>query len=171
MFHWPQAWSGASIVVLELVPIVVAAAVWGWQWQGVCFHSDNECVVSMVNKGSSSDSALSHLMRCLSFFAAFFRFNFTALHVLNEAADALSQGNVHLFHSLVPQAGVESPVPAQLWELLVIKRPDWGSADWTNLFRGCLATVLLINNVNICIRMETLFSILWPVWLTALTSG
>ena len=56
----------ANIAVVELVPIMVAAA-WGWQWQGVCFHSDNECVVSVVNKGSSSDSALSHLMRCLSF--------------------------------------------------------------------------------------------------------
>lgn len=148
MFSWPQAWSGASIAVLELVPIVVAAAVWGWQWQGqgVCFHSDNEGVVSVVNKGSSSDSSLSHLMRCLSFFAAFFRFNFSALHipgVLNEAADALSRGNTHLFHSLIPQVGVESPVPAQLRELLVTKRPDWGSADWTRLFRGCLATVLL----------------------------
>ena len=52
-FRWPEPWLETSIAVLELVPIVVAAAIWGWQWCGqkVCFHSDNEASVSVVNKG------------------------------------------------------------------------------------------------------------------------
>ena len=50
--------------------MVVAATLWGDNWQGklVCFHSDNEAVVSVLNKGHAQDIALTHLMRCLAFF-------------------------------------------------------------------------------------------------------
>lgn len=145
--RWPDAWTGSSIAVLELVPVVVAAALWGWQWCGrlVCFHSDNEAVVRAVSKGYSPDQSLIHLLRCLAFFAAYFGFQFSAVHVpgvLNQAADALSRGNIQLFRSLFPQAGVESPIPEVLLRLLVTTRPDWGSPGWTSLLVGCLATVL-----------------------------
>ena len=40
-FRWPmaEAWSRASIAVLELVPIIVASAIRGWQWQGQSLFS------------------------------------------------------------------------------------------------------------------------------------
>ena len=177
-FRWPmaEALSGASIAVLELVPIVVASAIWGWQWRGqrVCFHSDNDSVVRVVNKGYSPDPALIHLMRCLSFFAAYFRFHFVALHVpgvLNEAADALSRGNLALFCSLVPQGCTESPVPAQLHSLLVTQRPNWGSSDWINASCSEVAwqRCVPIHFLSLRIWVEALLSILQFVWFAALT--
>ena len=47
---WPQSWSAASISAKELVPIVVAAAIWGPHWSGshVLFHCDNEAVVTVI---------------------------------------------------------------------------------------------------------------------------
>ena len=41
-----------SIAVRELIPVAIAAAVWGAQWQGsiVMFHSDNKSVVGALNR-------------------------------------------------------------------------------------------------------------------------
>jgi hypothetical protein len=43
------------ITVQELVPIVIAAAVWGKAWQGktVQVWCDNQAVISIINRGSS----------------------------------------------------------------------------------------------------------------------
>lgn len=52
------AWGGpvakSSITVKELVPIVVAAAIWGRSWVGgiVLARCDNAAVVAMINKGN-----------------------------------------------------------------------------------------------------------------------
>ena len=45
------------MAILEVVLIMVASAIWVWQWkdQRVCLHSDNETVVRVVNKGYSLD--------------------------------------------------------------------------------------------------------------------
>ena len=109
-----MAWRERSIATLELIPIVIAAALWGPQWhsQVVLFHSDNVAVVCDINRMFSSNSSLIHLLRCLSFYAAYFGFHFKAEHVpgvKNSAADALSCNNVHLFLSLVPQVLARSP--------------------------------------------------------------
>ena len=127
-----------SIAAKELVPVVVAAAVWGHQWERrcVCFKSDNSAVVSVLQHRSAHDPLLSHLLRCLAFYAALFHFHFGAAHILgvqNTAADAISRNNTALFSSLFPQIPrVEVPQP--VLELLVTRTPDWGSRDWTNTF-------------------------------------
>ena len=78
---WPDSMNEPSIAVhvMELIPVVIAASIWGSRCQGqlVCFHSDNVAVVCDVSKDFSADKALIHLLRCLSFFAAFFRFQYT----------------------------------------------------------------------------------------------
>ena len=84
-----------------------------------------------------------HLLRCLAFYAAYFRFQFYATHVpgaLNTAADALSRNNMSLFTSLVPQ-GQQLCVPAVVLDLLVHVRPDWGSNSWTSFFTRSLTMV------------------------------
>ena len=47
---WPEPWFTVSIAAKELVPIVIAAVLWGHGWSGkhVCFHCDNEAVVLMI---------------------------------------------------------------------------------------------------------------------------
>ena len=47
----PEDWHAVHITAKELVPIVIAAAVWGPQWtqKCVCFRSDNIAVVDLLN--------------------------------------------------------------------------------------------------------------------------
>lgn len=140
--RWPASWSDIDIAVKELVPIVIAAALWGHLWyrKHIRFHCDNAAVVDILKKRSARNAVAHHLLRCLYFYAAFYQFDHSAEHVpgvLNIAADALSRDNIHFFSSLVPQA-VQSQVSSQLLDLLVTQRPDWGSQHWTSLFIGTL---------------------------------
>ena len=143
---WPQSWEAMDISAKELVPVVVAAALWGSRWGGqhVCFHSDNMAVVSVLTTGTARSAPLMHLLRCFSFFSAYFCFSFSAKHipgVMNAAADALSRNHLDLFYTLVPQVN-QFKIPACLMDLLVNTMPDWGSAAWTKLFTDSLAEVL-----------------------------
>ncbi len=146
--QWPASWSGVSIAVKELIPIVVSAALWGQNWSGSCilFRSDNQAVVSCLSSRSARDPHLAHLLRCLFFLEARFRFEHKAKHIAgctNTAADALSRNRVAEFFSLVPQAPRSSqPVPSALAELLWDKTINWTSARWTVLFRDTLQMVL-----------------------------
>ena len=60
-FGWFKlAWRGpASITVKELVPVVLASAVWGPYWSGlhICFHSDNSAVVALLQSLTSRNHA------------------------------------------------------------------------------------------------------------------
>ena len=103
--QWPESWASIHIAAKELVPIVCAAAIWGTRSR-ICFRSDNMAVVEVLRSRTSRDDLLMHLLRCLVFYAAYFRFDFVADHIprtRNTAADAISRNNLPLFHSLVPQ--------------------------------------------------------------------
>lgn len=137
--EWPASWAPFHIAAKELVPIVIAAALWGREWKRscICFRSDNMAVVSILKSRTSKDQLLMHLLRCLVFYAAFYRFQFVAEHVpgvLNTAADAISRNNTSLFLSLAPPQIPHITIPQSVLELLVIGRPNWGSNEWTRLF-------------------------------------
>ena len=141
---WQEDWRSVHITAKKLLSIVVAAAVWGphWSRQRNCFRSDNMAVVELLKSQMSQDQLLMHLLRCLAFYAAYFRFQFCANLVpgtQNIAADALSCNNMLLFTSLVPQ-GQQSHVPSTICDLLVHTRPDWDSQAWTGLFTRSLTT-------------------------------
>ena len=53
---WPASWVSIDISVKELVPVVVAAALWGEKWlqRHVCTHSDNMAVVSVIKSVTTS---------------------------------------------------------------------------------------------------------------------
>ena len=136
--QWPESWQSVHITAKELIPIVIAAAVWGGQWsrKRICFRCDNMAVVDLLKSNTSQDRLLMHLLRCLAFYSAYFRFQCVAVHVPgihNTAADALSRNNMSLFASLVPQ-GQQIIIPPPVLNLLVHDRPDWGSQTWTRLF-------------------------------------
>ena len=61
-----------EIMVKELLPIVVAVACWGKEWQGkaVVAWCDNMAVVAIVNSWSSRKAEAMHLRRCLAFLEA-----------------------------------------------------------------------------------------------------
>ena len=68
---------------LELVPIALAAGMWGKQWNGknIMAYCDNEVVVASLNKGDSREEECMHLMRYLAFFQAKFNFTLYAQHI------------------------------------------------------------------------------------------
>ena len=53
-----------NIATKELIPIVLAAAMWGKVWQGqvVCCCCDNEAVVVVLNRRTSRDQDLMYLL-------------------------------------------------------------------------------------------------------------
>lgn len=129
-----------NITIKELLPIVVAAALWGSQWAGKTIQAqcDNIAVVAMVNARSCCETEAMHLLRCLAFLEAKYSFLLWASHIpgaQNTLADALSRDKQSLFHSLYPQANQEPvAIPAALLDVLVITKPDWTSLAWTQLW-------------------------------------
>ena len=105
--EWPEIWLPVHITAKELLPIVIASALWGNQWKCkcICFRSDNMAVVDILKSRTSRDQLRIHLLRCLVFYAAFYRFNFVSEHVpgvLNTAADAISRNNVSILTHRCP---------------------------------------------------------------------
>jgi hypothetical protein len=93
-------------------------------------------VVAAINKCSAKDHELVHFIRCLYLYSAFHKFNFSSVHIPgshNKAADALSLQVITDFSSFIPQIQ-RIPVPTSIEELLLHKRPDWISDEWTRLF-------------------------------------
>ena len=137
---WVDPVKESHITVKELIPIVVAAAIWGDKWAGgtVRVRCDNMAVVAIINKETSQDKEVMHLVRCLAFIRARFQFRIYAVHVPgveNTMADALSRNNRVLFMSLHPQAQQSpAPIPSELIDMLLLTRPDWTSPQWTNLW-------------------------------------
>ena len=153
---WDQSWFQVawtsdvqewSIAQKELLPIVLAAMLWGKFWRGkaVLVHCDNQAVVEVVNSGYCRDQGMMQMIRCLFFILAFFEISMQTVHIpghLNVGADAISRDNIQVFHMQVPKAHARpSPVPQALRNLLIHQQPDWTSPDWSRLFRTCLQQV------------------------------
>ena len=108
-FCWPPEWEGVHITVKELLPIVVACAVWGHLWPGCTVRClcDNVAVVAIIKSGTSKDPRVMHLMRCLFFFTASHQIVLLPYHLpgrLNVAPDHLSRDALPSFLQLIPQA-------------------------------------------------------------------
>ena len=147
--QWKESWSQVHIAAKELVPIVVAIALWGHTWKGsrVCCYCDNIAVVFALNKGSARDPQLMRLLRALFFFCAIQDISLSAGHIagaLNDAADALSRNNLVLFLSTHPQMAPQpSLIPQELLELVFNRSLLWTSPTWTKLFMDILRAVSL----------------------------
>ena len=132
-----------SITLKELLPIILACAVWGKSLKNarVTVHCDNLGTVALVNSGYSKVPQMMHLLRCLFFIRAHFQIQLWAVHVPgieNTLADAISRNNLCLLYSQVPGAiGRQSPIPPQLLSLLLDQHMDWTSVNWTQQFSSC----------------------------------
>ena len=131
---WPD-FAEASIAAKELLPIIVAVAIWGPWWKGnvVMCHCDNQSVVDVVRGGYGRDSRLALMLRCLFFLEAKFDCSLYAMHVpgiQNEAADSISRNNLNKFFHLNPQA---QPQPSQILADLVgrlVTGSPWTEHTW-----------------------------------------
>ncbi len=137
-----QVYIDTTLPLKELVPIVIAATVWGKQWHGqtVQVWCDNAAVVHIINHGSARDKDAMHLARCLACITAKFDLQLVASHIKgaeNSLADALPRDNLPPFRSLLPQAAPEpTAIPEALLDLLLVSKPDWTSGHWTELWNS-----------------------------------
>lgn len=146
-FQWPDIWNAVHITVKELLPVVVACAVWGKEWNGMKtkIKCDNAAVVAIINPGRSKEHSAIYLMRCIFFFLAQYNIFILAEHIPGKdyvAADSLSRGNLSLFHQQVPTAMPHpTPIPEELLQALIHQQPDWTSGSWRVLFISILQKV------------------------------
>ena len=128
---WTPKTTEYQIAVKELIPVVIAAAVWGKQWKGldVKCYSDNQAVVAVVQSRTSRDSDIMHLLRCLSFIEARFEFCMSADYIpgkCNDLADDLSRNHLSSFLQKAVNASPQpTAIPQPLRDLLMVEKPDW----------------------------------------------
>ena len=144
-YSWPPEMVETHITPKEALPIVLACAVWGEEWNNKKIHvyCDNEAAAISLNAGSSKDTWTMHLIRCLFFIKANFGLRLTISHIPgkdNKLADALSRNDFAYFHTQVPAARRYN-IPPQLESVLVTTRPDWTSVNWAQLFSNCFRRV------------------------------
>ena len=135
------------IAVKELIPILIAAFVWGPLLHGkrVTSNCDNSAVVSVLNSRYSRDRDLMQLLRCLFFLEASYQFYLSANHipgVLNDCADDLSRNRLSAFKAKVPDAqSYPTPIPSSLIQWLLQPKENWTSPTWIQQFTTFLKKV------------------------------
>ncbi len=100
--EWLEVMREGHITVKELLPVVMAIAVWGHQWSGqsVRCQCDNAAVVAIINSGTSKNERGMHLMRSAFFFQARHDIRVWAEHLPgaeNRNADTLSRNDCTSF--------------------------------------------------------------------------
>ena len=82
-----------------------------------------------------------HLLRCLFFNRARFKFSLQAVHIEgtdNTLADAVSCNNHALLDLQVFRSTYQrTPLLEKLTILLTVEQVDWTSDHWTQLFKNC----------------------------------
>ncbi len=128
-----------GIMPKEMLPIVIAAAVWGSRWRGLTMKArcDNAAVVATVRSGSCKKRHTMHFRRCLAYLEAMGEFVLVADHIRgvdNVVADALSRDNVSLAHSVMQEAREDAEViPPSLLALLTASDAVWSEREWSVL--------------------------------------
>ena len=97
---WPEGWMDIPTTVKELVPIVLAAMLWGHLWHGqrVQFVCDNMVVVACITSGSSRDQLVMHLLRSLWLISAHYQFDACAIHIPGQKIVAADRNHLILFY-------------------------------------------------------------------------
>ena len=146
-WQWPPEWSSASIMAKELTPIIFSCVAWGTQLSKhhINFQCDNASLVVAINKGSTKDTFVMHLLRCLWFFTAHLDIFITATHlpgVTNVTADHLSRGKLLQALQVTPKLSQKSTnLPPSVFQIVSPHRLDWTSTQFLQLFEDTLSWI------------------------------
>ena len=155
--EWSTDWKPMDIMAKELVPIVSSCAIWAplLPRKILEFKCDNQGLVNAINKGSSKEPVVMHLLRSLWFFSAFFEITIRADHipgVLNTAADKLSRNQAAQFLRSYPNAScIPTKIPISLLRIVPPVRLDWTSRAFTRHFR-CI--IKLTQQYSLCAHQQ-----------------
>ena len=99
---WDENLQHLHIAAKEIVPIMVAAVIWGRKWRGcrVTALCDNSAVVAVLNSRYAQDRMLMQMLRCLFFIEAQCQCTIVASHIPgrhNDLADDLSRNRANIF--------------------------------------------------------------------------
>ena len=147
--QWDGRSSALPIMVKELLPVVLACAVWGQTWDRhqVTALCDNQAVVACLRSRTSRVPHVMHMLRTLAFLEAQNSFPLTPQYIdtrSNHLADDLSRNSLSSFLSKVPHASSRAtPLPMHLLDLLLDPTLDWTSRRWLQLFSATSGTDLL----------------------------
>ena len=120
---WPSDWLGFSIAWKELFPIVLALEIWGSALKNSCItlHTDNVSVVYILNRQTSKDQHIMHLVRRFVLCCMKHNLLVKMVHVpgkQNTLADLVSRSKVSKFHAMAPWMDKEpTPVPTHLLQI------------------------------------------------------
>jgi hypothetical protein len=145
--QWDQRSQAFTIMVKELLPIILACAVWGPSWSGhrVLCHCDNQAVVACLRSRTSRDQHCMHMLRTLAFIEARLSFSLQPRYIntrANHLADDLSRDNLLAFLSKVPHADSSPTIlPGPLLSILLDPALDWTCPRWLRQFSATFRTV------------------------------
>ena len=122
--EWHGEWLSKNISTKEMLPIVLATAMWGRHCchKHVLIYCDNMAVVDIMATKKSKEPGIMHLLRCLHFFTAIFDVNLRVVHLagkLNTTADAISRNSMQILQGTCNIQQHPDPIPSSLWQLLV----------------------------------------------------
>lgn len=105
---FPDSWKDLNIMTLEFYPIIIALELWGslWSNHSILFFTDNEALVSVINKQTSRDNQVMKMVRHMVLCCLKFNILFKSKHIpgkRNVLADCLSRLQVQHFKKLAPQ--------------------------------------------------------------------
>lgn len=106
---FPENWKNINIMTLEFYPIILAIELWGplWRNHSILLFTDNEALVSVINKQSTSDGQAMKMVRYMVLRCLQFNILFKAKHIpgkKNIFADYLSRLQVEQFLKIAPAA-------------------------------------------------------------------
>ena len=142
---WDTSICDLPIAVKELLPILVAGAVWGHTWLGhqVQCLCDNQAMVACLRSRTSRHPQLMHLVHNLVYVETHFEFHLSPQYIDTHAnclADDLSCNRAFSFLSKAPHVSPSpTPVPPGLVDLLLDTQADWISQQWCHRFKATLA--------------------------------
>ena len=145
---WQDAWHDMPIHTKELLPILLAAVMWGPYWRNsrILVKCNNMAVVNILATSTSRDPLVMHLLRTLHFISAFYSIHLIAQHIAgneNTVADAIFRNILQVLFFREPEADLKpTPIPEPLWDILVTHQPDWLSGTWRISLTTSLATAL-----------------------------
>jgi len=146
-WQWPAEWYKIGIMAKELVPIIFTCIVWGryLSRHHINFCCDSANLVIAINKGSSKDKFVMHLLCCLSFFVAHFDIYITATYLpgaINVMADHLSRGRFSQAFQVTPTLSCHfTPIPYTAYELISPRKIEWTSLYFHQLFQQTLSLI------------------------------
>ena len=124
-FSWVQekyseSWSSYHITFLEIYPIYVVFATFAHKLRNskITFYCDNEAVVTILNKQTSKNKQVMHIVRLIVYLQLKFNFGIIGKHIpghSNVLADQLSRFQIS--SATLRQYGmreVKTPVPPEL---------------------------------------------------------